>query len=133
MKDVAFIATALLSTVAVTLGDLQTGIILAALAYGIAAWRNHNSVAIIGGIHALAAAASPFAALILVKAAPAALAVLPLRESPFAVPAAVAIPLAVETIVKILSAVRDVLLLVESWPYIVVIASVLIMIVARRL
>jgi len=133
MKDMAFVAMTLLSTVAVALGDVQTGIILAALAYGIAAWRNHNSVAILGGIHALAVATSPLAALVLLKAAPAALAVLPLRESPFAVPAAAAIPLAVEVATKMLSAVRDVLPLVESWPYIVIVASVLIIIVARRL
>lgn len=133
MKDLAFVATALLSTAAVALGDLQTGIILVAIAYGIAAWRNHNSVAVLGGIHALAAAASPLAALALVKAAPAALAVLPLRESPFAVPAAAAIPFAIEMATKMLSTIRDVLPLVESWPYVVVAASVLIVIAARRL
>jgi hypothetical protein len=123
----------LLSTAAVALGDVQIGIILAALAYGVAAWRNHSSVAVLGGIHSLAAAASPLAALILLKAAPAALAVLPLRESPFAVPAAAAVPLAVEAAAKALSAVRDVLPLVESWPYIAVAAAVLIVAAARRL
>lgn len=133
MKDLAFVATALLSTAAIALGDLQTGIILAALAYGIATWRNHNSVAILGGIHALAAAASPLAALALVKAAPAALAVLPLRESPFAVPAAAVIPFVIEMATKMLSAIRDVMPLVESWPYIIVISSVLIVIMAKRL
>jgi hypothetical protein len=132
MKDLAFAAAALLSTAAVALGDLQMGI-LVALAYGVAAWRNHNSVALLGGIHALAAAASPLAALALVKAAPAALAVLPLRESPLAVPAAAAIPFVIEVATKMLSAVRDVLPLVESWPYIVVVTSVLIVIVAKRL
>jgi hypothetical protein len=133
MKDLAFATAALLSTAAVALGDLQMGVALAALAYGVAAWRNHNSVALLGGVHALAAAASPLAALALMKAAPAALAVLPLRESPFAVPAATAIPLAVEVAMKMLSAIRDVLPLVESWPYIAVAASVLIVIAARRL
>ncbi len=129
----AFAATAILSTAAVALGDVQTGIILAALAYGVAAWRNHSSVAVLGGIHSLAAAASPLAALVMLKAAPAALAVLPLRESPLAVPAAAAIPLAVEIATKMLSAVRDVLPLVEGWPYIAVAAAVLIVIAARRL
>ena len=124
---------ALLSTAAIVLGDLQMGIVLAALAYGVAAWRNHGSVAVLGGIHSLAVAASPLAALILLKAAPAALAILPLRESPLAVPAAVAVPLVVEVATKMLSAIRDVLPLVESWPYIVVAASVLIVILARRL
>jgi hypothetical protein len=133
MKDPAFAATALLSTAAAALGDLQTGIVLAALAYGVAAWRNHGSVAILGGIHALAAAASPLAALVLLKAAPAALAVLPLRESPLAVPTAAAIPLAVEVATKMLSTIRDVLPLVESWPYVVVVTAVLIVIAARRL
>jgi len=133
MKDLAFGALALLSTAAIVLGDLQMGIVLAALAYGVAAWRNHGSVAVLGGIHSLAVAASPLAALILLKAAPAALAILPLRESPLAVPAAVAVPLAVEVATKMLSAIRDVLPLVESWPYIVVAASVLIVILARRL
>jgi len=133
MKDLAFAAAALLSTVAVVLGDVQTGVVLAALAYGVAAWRNHSSVAVLGGIHSLAATASPLAALILLKAAPAALAVLPLRESPLAVPAAAAVPFAVEIAMKMLSAVRDVLPLVESWPYVVVAAAVLIVIAARRL
>jgi len=133
MKDLAFGALALLSTAAIVLGDLQMGIVLAALAYGVAAWRNHGSVAVLGGIHSLAVAASPLAALILLKAAPAALAILPLRESPLAVPAAVAVPLVVEVATKMLSAIRDVLPLVESWPYIVVAASVLIVILARRL
>jgi hypothetical protein len=133
MKDLVFAAAALLSTAAVVLGDLQTGIVLAALAYGVAAWRNHGSVAVLGGIHSLAVAASPLAALILLKAAPAALAVLPLRESPFAVPAAAAIPFVIEVATKMLSAVRDVLPLVDSWPYIVVAAAVLIVIAARRL
>ena len=133
MKDSAFAATALLSTAAIVLGDLQMGIILAALAYGVAAWRNHGSVAVLGGIHSLAAAASPLAALIMLKAAPAALAVLPLRESPLAVPTAAAVPLAVEAATKMLSTVRDVLLLVESWPYIAVAAAVLIVTAARRL
>ncbi len=133
MKDLAFGATALLSTAAIVLGDLQMGIVLAALAYGVAAWRNHNSVAVLGGIHSLAAAASPLAALILLKAAPAALIILPLRESPLAVPAAAAVPFAVEVATKALSAVRDVLPLVESWPYVVVAAAVLVIIAARRL
>ena len=133
MKDLAFAMAALLSTAAVALGDLQMGIVLAALAYGVAAWRNHNSVALLGGVHALAVAASPLAALALVKAAPAALAVLPLRESPLAVPAAAAIPFVIEVATKMLSAIRDVLPLVESWPYIVVVTSVLIVIVAKRL
>ncbi len=133
MKDLAFGATALLSTAAIVLGDLQMGIILAALAYGVAAWRNHSSVAVLGGIHSLAVATSPIATLILLKAAPAALAVLPLRESPLAVPAAAAIPLAVEAATKALSAVRDVLPLVENWPYMAVAAAVLIVIAARRL
>jgi hypothetical protein len=133
MKDLTFVATALLSTAAIVLGDVQTGIILAALAYGVAAWRNHNSVAVLGGIHSLAAAASPLAALILLKAAPAALAVLPLRESPFAVPAAAAVPLAVEAAAKALSTVRDVLPLLESWPYVAVAAAVLTILAARRL
>jgi hypothetical protein len=133
MKDMLFIATALLSTAAVALGDVQIGIVLAALAYGVAAWRNHSSVAVLGGIHSLAAAASPLAVLILLKAAPAALAVLPLRESPFAVPAAAAVPLAVEAAAEALSAVRDVLPLVESWPYIAVAAAVLMAAAARRL
>jgi len=133
MKDLAFAVTALLSTAAIALGDLQMGIVLAALAYGVAAWRNHSSVAVLGGIHSLAVAASPLAALILLKAAPAALAVLPLRESPLAVPAAAAIPFAIEIATKTLSAVRDVLPLVESWPYIVVVVAVLIVIAARRL
>jgi hypothetical protein len=133
MKDLAFAAVALLSTAAIALGDLQMGIVLAALAYGVAAWRNHNSVALLGGIHALAVAASPLAALALVKAAPSALAVLPLRESPLAVPAAAAIPFVIEIATKMLSAVRDVLPLVESWPYITIAAAVLIVIAARRL
>jgi hypothetical protein len=133
MKDSAFAATALLSTAAIVLGDLQMGIILAALAYGVAAWRNHGSVAVLGGIHSLAVATSPLAVLILLKAAPAALAVLPLRESPLAVPAAAAVPLAVEAATKMLSTVRDVLPLVESWPYIAVAAAVLIVTAARRL
>jgi len=133
MKDLAFAAAALLSTAAIALGDLQTGIVLAALAYGVAAWRNHGSVAVLGGIHSLAVAASPLAALILLKAAPAALAVLPLRESPLAVPAAAAVPFAVEIATKMLSAVRDVLPLVESWPYITIATAVLIAIAARRL
>ena len=133
MKDLAFAATALLSTAAIVLGDLQMGIILAALAYGVAAWRNHGSVAVLGGIHSLAVATSPLAVLILLKAAPAALAVLPLRESPLAVPAAAAVPLAVEAATKMLSTVRDVLPLVESWPYIAVAAAVLIVTAARRL
>ena len=133
MKDLAFVATALLSTVAAVLGDVQMGIILAAFAYGVAAWRNHGSVAVLGGIHSLAAAASPLATLILLKAAPAALAVLPLRESPLAVPAAAAVPLVVEAATKMLSAVRDVLPLVESLPYIVIAAAVLIITAARRL
>lgn len=133
MKDAAFVAAALLSTVAVALGDMQTGIFLAALAYGIAAWRNHNSVALLGGIHALAAAASPLAALALVKAAPAALAVLPLRESPFAVPVATAVPFIIAAATKMLSAVKDVLVLAESWPYIVVVVAVVIIVAARRL
>jgi hypothetical protein len=133
MKDLAFAATALLSTAAIALGDVQIGTVLAALAYGVAAWRNHGSVAVLGGIHSLAVAASPLATLILLKAAPAALAVLPLRESPLAVPAALATPLAVEVATEVLSAVRDVLPLVESWPYIVVAAAVLIVIAARRL
>jgi hypothetical protein len=133
VKDLAFVATALLSTVAVVLGDVQTGIILAALAYGVAAWRNHGSVAVLGGIHSLAVATSPLATLIMLKAAPAALAVLPLRESPLAVPVAAAVPLTVEVVTKVLSTVRDVLLLVESWPYVVVAAAVLIVIAARRL
>ena len=133
MKDLAFAASALLSTAAVVLGDLQIGIVLAALAYGVAAWRNHGSVAVLGGIHSLAVAASPPAALILLKAAPAALAVLPLRESPLAVPAAAAIPFAVEAATKMLSSIRDVLILVESWPYVVVAAAVLIILAARRL
>ena len=133
MKDLAFAAAAVLSTAAVVLGDLQTGIVLAALAYGVAAWRNHSSVAVLGGIHSLAVAASPLAALILLKAAPAALAVLPLRESPLAVPAAAAVPLAIEIATKMLSAVRDVLPLVESWPYITIAAAVLIILAARRL
>ena len=133
MKDLAFAASAVLSTAAVVLGDVQTGVVLAALAYGVAAWRNHGSVAVLGGIHSLAVAASPLAALILLKAAPAALAVLPLRESPLAVPAAVAVPFAVEATTKMLSAVRDVLSLVESWPYITIAAAVLIVIAARRL
>lgn len=133
MKDLAFAATALLSTAAIVLGDLQMGIILAALAYGVAAWRNHGSVAVLGGIHSLAVATSPLAVLILLKAAPAALAVLPLRESPLAVPAAAAVPLAAEAATKMLSTVRDVLPLVESWPYIAVAAAVLIVTAARRL
>jgi len=133
MKDLAFAAAAVLSTAAVVLGDLQMGIALAALAYGVAAWRNHSSVAVLGGIHSLAVAASPLAALILLKAAPAALAVLPLRESPLAVPAAAAVPFAVEFATKMLSAVRDVLPLVQSWPYIVVAAAVLIILATRRL
>jgi hypothetical protein len=133
MKDLAFGAAALLSTAAIVLGDLQMGIILAALAYGVAAWRNHSSVAVLGGIHSLTVAASPLAALILLKAAPAALAVLPLRESPLAVPAAAAVPFIIEVAMKALSGVRDVLLLVESWPYTVVAAAVLIVIAARRL
>jgi len=133
MKDLAFAAAALLSTAAVVLGDVQTGIALAALAYGVAAWRNHSSVAVLGGIHSLAVAASPLAALILLKAAPAALAVLPLRESPLAVPAAAAVPFAVEIATKMLSAVRDVLPLVEGWPYITIAAAVLIILAARRL
>jgi hypothetical protein len=133
MKDLAFAATALLSTVAAVLGDVQTGIILAALAYGVAAWRNHGSVAILGGIHSLAVATSPLATLIFLKAAPAALAVLPLRESPLAVPTAVAIPLAIEVAVNMFSTVKDVLPLVESWPYIVVAAAVIIVLAARRL
>jgi len=133
MKDLVFGAATLLSTAAIVLGDLQMGIILAALAYGVAAWRNHGSVAALGGIHSLAAAASPLAAFILLKAAPAALAVLPLRESPLAVPAAVTIPLVIEAATKALSAVRDVLPLVESWPYVAVAAAVLIVIAARRL
>ena len=133
MKDLSFAAAALLSTAAIALGDLQMGIVLAALAYGVAAWRNHSSVALLGGIHSLAVAASPLAALILLKAAPAALAVLPLRESPLAVPAAATIPFAVEATTKMLSSIRDVLILVESWPYIVVAAAVLIVIAARRL
>jgi hypothetical protein len=69
----------------------------------------------------------------MLKAAPAALAVLPLRESPLAVPAAAAVPLAVEAATKALSAVRDVMPLVESWPYVVVAAAVLIVTAARRL
>jgi len=133
MKDLAFAASALLSTAAIVLGDVQTGIVLAALAYGVAAWRNRSSVAVLGGIHSLAVAASPLAALILLKAAPAALAVLPLRESPLAVPAAAAIPFAIEIATKTLSAVRDVLPLVESWPYIVVVVAVLIILATRRL
>jgi len=133
MKDLAFGAAALLSTAAIVLGDLQMGIILTALAYGVAAWRNHSSVAVLGGIHSLAVAASPLAALILLKAAPAALAVLPLRESPLAVPAAAAVPFIIEVAMKTLSGIRDVLLLVESWPHIVVAAAVLIVIAARRL
>jgi len=133
MKDLSFAAAAVLSTAAIALGDLQMGIVLAALAYGVAAWRNHSSVALLGGIHSLAVAASPLAVLILLKAAPAALAVLPLRESPLAVPAAAAIPFVIEVATKMLSAVRDVLPLVESWPYIVVAAAVLIVIAARRL
>jgi hypothetical protein len=133
MKDLAFAASALLSTAAIVLGDLQMGIVLAALAYGVAAWRNHGSVAVLGGIHSLAVAASPLAALILLKAAPAALAVLPLRESPLAVPAAAAIPFAVEAATKMLSSIRDVLILVESWPYVVVAAAVLIILATRRL
>jgi len=133
MKDLAFAAAAVLSTAAVVLGDVQTGIVLAALAYGVAAWRNHGSVAVLGGIHSLAVAASPLAALILLKAAPAALAVLPLRESPLAVPAAAAIPFAIEIATKMLSSIRDVLILVESWPYVVVAAAVLIILAARRL
>jgi hypothetical protein len=133
MKDLAFAASALLSTAAIALGDLQMGIVLAALAYGVAAWRNHGSVVVLGGIHSLAVAALPPAALILLKAAPAALAVLPLRESPLAVPAAAAIPFAVETATKMLSSIRDVLILVESWPYVVVAAAVLIVIAAKRL
>jgi hypothetical protein len=133
MKDLAFAAAAVLSTAATVLGDLQTGIVLAALAYGVAAWRNHSSVALLGGIHSLAVAASPPAALILLKAAPAALAILPLRESPLAVPAAAAVPLVVEFATKMLSAVRDVLPVVESWPYITIAAAVLIVIAARRL
>ncbi len=133
VKDLAFATTALLSTVATVLGDVEMGIVLAALAYGVAAWRNHSSVAVLGGIHSLAAAASPLAALILLKAAPAALAVIPLRESPLAVPVAAAVPLAIEAVTKALSAVRDVLPLVESWPYVVVAAAVLIVIAARRL
>jgi hypothetical protein len=137
MKDLAFAATALLSTAAVVLGDLQVGVVLAALAYGVAAWRNHGSVAVLGGIHSLAAAASPLAILIFLKAAPAALAALPLRESPLAVPTAVAIPLLVEVAVKTLFAVKDVLplveTLVESWPYIVVAVAVVTVLAARRL
>lgn len=133
MKDLAFAAAAVLSTAATVLGDLQMGIVLAALAYGVAAWRNHSSVALLGGIHSLAVAASPLAALILLKAAPAALAVLPLRESPLAVPAAAAVPFVVEFATKMLSAVRDVLPVVESWPYITIAAAVLIVIAARRL
>jgi hypothetical protein len=133
MKDLAFGVAALLSTAAIVLGDLQMGIILTALAYGVAAWRNHSSVAVLGGIHSLAVAASPLAALILLKAAPAALAVLPLRESPLAVPAAAAVPFIIEVAMKTLSGIRDVLPLVESWPYIVVTAAVLIVLAARRL
>ncbi len=133
MKDLTFGAAALLSTATIVLGDVQTGIILAALAYGVAAWRNHSSVAVLGGIHSLAVAASPIAALILLKAAPAALAVFPLRESPLAVPAAAAIPFVIEAATKALSAVRDVLPLVESWPYVVVAAAVIIVLAARRL
>ena len=132
MKDLAF-AAAVLSTAAVVLGDVQMGIVLAALAYGVAAWRNHSSVVVLGGIHSLAVAASPLAALILLKAAPAALAVLPPRESPLAVPAAAAIPFAVEAATKMLSSIRDVLILVESWPYVVVAAAVLIILATRRL
>jgi hypothetical protein len=133
VKDLAFAASALLSTAAILLGDLQMGVALAALAYGVAAWRNHSSVAVMGGIHALSAATSPLAALIFLKAAPAALAILPLKESPLAVPAAVATPLVVEAVTKILSSIRDVLILVESWPYVVVAAAVLILTAARRL
>jgi hypothetical protein len=133
MKDLAFASAALLSTAAMALGDVQTGTALAALAYGVAAWRNHGSVAVLGGIHALAVAASPLAALILLKAAPSALAVLPLRESPLAVPAAAAVPFVIEIAMKMLSAVRDVMPLVESWPYITIAAAVLIAIAARRL
>jgi hypothetical protein len=133
VKDVLFVATALLSTAATVLGDVQTGIILAALAYGVAAWRNHGSVAVLGGIHSLAVATSPLATLIFLKAAPAALAVLPLRESPLAVPTAAAIPLAVEVAVKMLSTVKDVLPLVEIWPYVVVAAAAATVLAARRL
>ncbi len=128
-----FATTALLSTAAIVLGDLQMGVILAALAYGVAAWRNYSSVAVLGGIHSLVAAISPLATLALLKVAPAALAILPLRESPLAVPAAAAISFAIEAATKALSAVRDVLPLVESWPYIVVAVAVLIIIAARRL
>jgi hypothetical protein len=133
VKDLAFVATALLSTAAVVLGDLQMGVISAALAYGVAAWRNYGSVAVLGGIHSLAVAASPLAILIFLKAAPAALAALPLRESPLAVPVAAAVPLVVEVAVKMLSTVKDVLPLVESWPYIFVAVAVIIVLAARRL
>jgi len=133
MKDLAFAAAALLSAAAIALGDLQVGVVLASMAYGIAAWRNHGSVAVLGGIHAMAAVTSPLATLILLKAAPAALAILPLRESPLAVPVAAATPLVVDVAARTLSAVRDVLPLVESWPYVVVATAVLIVIAARRL
>ncbi|GEM_PF-4442723 len=133
MRDAALGATALLSLVAAVAGDLQTGVVLAALAYGVAAWQNHRSVAAVGALHTLAAAAAPTAVRILLEAAPSALAVLPLKENPLAVPLAAAVAFAVGAAMRFLSAVRDVLPLVESWPYVVVALAALVIAVARRL
>jgi hypothetical protein len=117
VKDVLLVATAPPSATAVILGGLQMGVIPAALAHGAAAW------AVLGGIHSPAVAASPPA-----EAAPAALAVLPPRESPLAEQAAAAVPPAAE---EMLATVKDALPLAESRPYVVV--AVATVPAARRL
>ena len=123
MKTALFVAASALSVVAIVLNDQKLAVLLAAAAYGIAAWRNNSSMAAVGAAHAVAAAVSP-----------AALAVLPLKESPLAVPVAAVLPIAASAFMRLFASVDGgVPDLSSMLPYFAVaVAMAIILYAARR-
>jgi hypothetical protein len=133
MKTALFVGAAALSVVAIVLNDQRLAVLLAAVSYGIAAWRNNNSMAAVGAAHAVAAAVSPAATFVLLQAAPAALAVLPLKESPLAVPVAAVLPVAASAFMRLFAAVDGgVPDLSALLPYFAVAAAMAIILYAAR-
>jgi len=133
MRTALFVGVAALSVVAIVLNDQRLAVLLAAAAYGIAAWRNNNSMAAVGAAHAVAAAVSPAAILVLLQAAPAALAVLPLKESPLAVPVAAVLPIAASAFMRLFATMDGVPDLSAMLPYFAVaVAMAIILYAARR-
>jgi len=118
VKTAVYVAAVGLSTLALLLGDAELALLTAAAAYGVAAWRNHGSVAVAAGLHVFAAAASPAALFSFLQAAPAAVAALPLKESPLAIPVALAATLAAVAAESLLASVRDVAAVAQHWQYV---------------